>query len=189
MKSPQLIRSSGRVIAGLMLSAALLGLTAQQNAMAQEGAYGPLPGDWEVTLGGGGSNNKDFDTGAGNVNGSIGYYFTENLELSLRQGISYADADNAESSWAGSSRIALDYHFNLERWRPFLGVNFGGFYGENLNDSWAAGLEAGVKYYVMEKTFIFGMAEYAWAFNDADEADDAFDDGQFIYSLGLGFNF
>lgn len=186
MKSPQLIRSSARVIAGLMLSAALLGVASQQNAMAQ-GAYGPLPGEWELTLAGGGSNDKDFDAGAGQVGGSLGYYFTENMELSLRQSVAYSE--NGSSSWAGSSRVAFDYHFNLERWRPFVGVNFGGFYGDGINDSWAAGLEAGLKYYVLEKTFIFGLAEYQWAFNDADDADDAFDDGQFVYSLGIGFNF
>jgi hypothetical protein len=83
----------------------------------------------------------------------------------------------------------VDYHFNLDRWRPFVGANFGGFYGDGVDDTFAAGLEVGVKYYVLPKTFILGSLEYQWLFESAGGADDSFDDGQFIYGLGIGFNF
>ena len=37
--------------------------------------------------------------------------------------------------------------------------------------------------------FIFGMIEWLWFFDDGSDFDDNFDDGQFVYSLGVGFNF
>ena len=149
--------------------------------------YGPDSGDWELTLGGSGSSAHDFDGGRADVTGSLGYYFTPHWEVSIRQGIGFSDF--GESSWSGATRAALDYHFNLDRFRPFLGVNFGGIYGDGVTDTFAAGLEAGLKYYVSSKTFILGMIEWQWLFKDASSADDAFDDGQFIYSLAVGFNF
>ena len=150
--------------------------------------YGPKAGDWEVTLGGSGSNDKDFKTGGFGANFSIGYFLNEHVELAIRQGFNYSDL-NDDSAWNGSTRGAIDYHFDLNRWRPFIGANFGGFYGEQVTDSWAAGLEAGFKFYVKPETFLFAMGEYQWLFRDSDGIDDQFDDGRFVYSLGIGFNF
>jgi hypothetical protein len=151
------------------------------------GYYGPETGDWELTLGGSGSSSHDFDGGRADLSASLGYYINPNWELSLRQGIGFADF--GESSWSGATRGAVDYHFHLDRWRPFVGANFGGVYGDGVTETFAAGLEGGLKYYVSNKTFILGMIEWQWLFKDAGDADDAFDDGQFIYTLAIGFNF
>ena len=149
--------------------------------------YGPAAGDWELTLGGSGSNDNDFDAGGFGVNTSIGYFMTEAWEISVRQSLNYSDF--GDSSWNGATRAALDYHFDLDRVRPFIGVNAGGIYGDGVTDSFAAGLEGGIKFYVREKTFIFAQGEYQWLFKDVDNADNNFDDGAFLYSLGIGFNF
>jgi hypothetical protein len=53
----------------------------------------------------------------------------------------------------------------------------------------AAGLEGGAKYYVKPKTFIFAMVEYQWLFNSGNDVANNFDDGRFLYSLGIGFHF
>lgn len=152
--------------------------------------FGPRAGDWEITLGGGGSNDKKFRGGGFNVTGSLGYFFTDNWEAVFRQGFGWSDFGTASpSTWNGSTRAAIDYHFNLDRFRPFIGLNFGAIYGKGSSDTWAAGLEAGVKYYVLPRTFVFAMAEYDWTFRNLRRADNQFDNGQFIYSLGLGFNF
>jgi hypothetical protein len=37
--------------------------------------------------------------------------------------------------------------------------------------------------------FIFGRIEYQFFFENSDQADDAFEDGQFVYSIGVGFRF
>ena len=172
-----------KTVSTLLLGCSLLFTS---GSFAQD-VFGPEPGDWELILGGGGASDKDFEAGAFALNGSLGYYFTRPLELSVRQGISFSDF--GDSQWNGSTRVALDYHFDLKRFRPYIGVNFGGIYGESIEDSWMAGLGAGVKHYVLEKTFIFAGAEYNWLFKDTDSVDNNFDDGQFVYTLGIGFNF
>lgn len=149
--------------------------------------FGPAKGEWEITLGGSGSSDKDFDAGGFGLSGSVGYFLTEHWELALRQGYSFSDTGT--DIWSGSTRGALDFHFDLNRLQPFVGATFGGLYGKGVNDSWAAGLEAGLKFYVKPKTFIFGMAEYQWLFKDADNIDNNFDEGQLLYSVGIGFNF
>ena len=149
--------------------------------------YGPNKGDWELTLGGSGSNDEDFDNGGFSISGSIGYFLDESWEIVLRQSVSFSNF--GESSWNGSTRVALDYHFDLDRFRPFVGINVGGIYGEDVDETGAAGLEAGLKWYVKQETFIMAMAEYQFFFESADDVDDNFDNGQFLYTLGIGFNF
>lgn len=142
---------------------------------------------WELIISGGGSNDKDFDNGGFNLNVEAGYYFTPELFVGVRQGIGFADF--GDSSWSGSTSAAFDYHFNFERLRPFLGVSFGGIYGDDVEETFIAGPEAGVKYYVKNDTFIYGRVAYEFLFEDADDADDAFDEGRFVYVVGIGFNF
>ena len=151
---------------------------------------------WELTLGGGASNSVDFDGFNGSLNAQVGYYFTENLELAVRQSVTYsdlqADADGDSSSWNASTRVAFDIHFPLgDRGHivPFVGANIGFIYGQNVDDTWIAGPEAGVKVYLNSSTFVFVLAEYQFFFENGGDADDAFDDGAFVYSLGLGFRF
>jgi hypothetical protein len=144
-------------------------------------------GDREFTLSGSGSNNSDFDAGSFGTSFSIGMFPTKALEIALRQIVNYSDF--GDSSWSGSTRLALDYHFDLDAFQPFIGANIGGVYGQDFRDTWEAAPEAGLKIYVKDKTFLFGMAEYQFFFRDVDDADDNFDDGQFVYSLGIGFNF
>ena len=73
--------------------------------------------------------------------------------------------------------------------RPFVGLNLGGFYGDNTTDTFAAGIEAGLKFYVRPKTFVFALVNYAWTFDNADDAGDNFDDGAILWTVGVGFNF
>src|SRR5687768_15370414 len=72
-------------------------------------------GDWELTLGGTGSNGPDFDGTSFGVNASIGYFMSKELEISLRQSVSYTDltAGSDGSAWGASTRIAVDYHFDM----------------------------------------------------------------------------
>ena len=187
-----------RVVLGALAVGALL---PAGNARAQDGFD---QGDWELTLGAGGANDNNFDGVTFNLNGSLGYFFNDNLELSVRQSVSYSDVgsfadpddeddfddeDPEGSAINASTRVALDYHFDLGRWQPFVGVNFGGTYGDTVADTFVAGPEAGVKFFLNDTTFIFGLAEYQFFFDEADEADAAFDDGQFIYTVGLGVRF
>jgi hypothetical protein len=145
-------------------------------------------GDKEITFSGQAANGPDWDGFVAGASGSIGYFMTDNLELSLRQSLTYTDI-GVDSSINGSTRVALDFHFDLEQLQPFVGGNFGYVYGDAVNDTFEAAPELGVKYFVNSTTFLFAMAEYQIFFDSADEADAAFDDGQFLYTFGIGFRF
>lgn len=151
---------------------------------------GPQAGSYEITLGGGGASNQDLDSSSGAVSGSFGYYFSESLELSVRQSLNFINPDGGDSGWGGSTRAALDHHFATDsRLRPFVGVNAGLIYGDGSDDTLAAGLEAGLKYYVQPRAFIFALAEYSWSFDDTEDAEDNFDQGGFQWTLGIGLTF
>jgi hypothetical protein len=151
--------------------------------------YGARAGELEFTLGGSGSSNKDLDNSLGGVNFSVGYFMSDTLEIVGRQSASYANGPGGGGAdYNGSTFVALDQHFGSSRLRPFVGINFGGLYGDNTSDTWAAGLEAGLKFYVHPQTFVFGLANYEWTFKNSGDATDNFDNGAFLWTLGVGFN-
>lgn len=150
----------------------------------------PQRGDREFTLGGSGATNKDFNDSLGGVSFSYGSYLNETLAVVLRQSVNYTNPSAGGTQWNGSTKIALDQHVMANgRWRPFVGANFGRIYGDAVHDTWSAGLETGLKYYVLPRTFIMATVEYGWLFDDSDAVDDRFDDGQWNWTVGIGFNF
>jgi hypothetical protein len=161
-------------------------------AFAQDSQFrgGAKTGSNEITLSGTGSSNNDFDAGSFGVSGSYGYFMTNSFELGARQSINWAGANNADDSWSGSTRIFADYHFlSTQRFRPFVGASIGYTYGDGVSDTGTIGPELGIKYYVNDTTFIIGMAEYQWFFDSGDDVSDNFDNGAFLYTVGLGFVF
>ena len=154
-------------------------------AFGQNTARGPF----ELELGGSGANGPNFNGFTAAVNGSLGYYFNDNLEISVRQSLAYSDV--AGVSWDASTRVALDYHIPLGdqgQFQPFFGANIGYVYGQGIHDTFEGAPEAGLKYYVNATTFIYGSVEYQFFF-DQHSTTSAFSDGQFIYGLGIGFRF
>ncbi len=153
-------------------------------------AFTPAEGSREFMIGGSGSSNKDFDNSSGGLSFAYGMYTSPTSEWLIRQTVSYANPANSRANFDGSTKLAYDWNFATQsRFRPFVGANAGGVYGDDVRDTWAAGLEGGVKYYVMPRTFIAATAEYGWLFNHARDVDDRFDDGQWNWSLAVGFNF
>ena len=116
-------------------------------------------GDWELTLTGNGLSDNDFDATSLTVGGSIGYFFTDQIEVGLRQTISLGRRLTT-ACFNGSTSVFGDYHFDLDRWQPFIGANFGYVYGDSLDDTFVAGPEGGVKYFVNNTTFIFASVQY-----------------------------
>ncbi|HZP59751.1 MAG TPA: hypothetical protein VFB27_05455 [Opitutaceae bacterium] len=151
---------------------------------------GPHKGSSEFTLGGNGSSDKRMSNSLGGISFSLGSYFTDTTEVLLRQSVDYSNPSGARQAWDGSTKLALDQHVLANgAWRPFVGANFGGIYGKRVHDTWAAGLEAGLKYYTLPRTFIFADVEYDWFFRHAAHAlGSKFNDGEWNWNLGLGFN-
>jgi hypothetical protein len=145
-------------------------------------AQGFMQGDKELMLNASGASDNDFDNTIFSIAGDLGYFFTPNIEGSIRQGVSFTDTEASGSSLNASTRGAVDYHFDMGRWWPFVGANIGYIYGEDVSEDWALGFEGGLKYFVNETTFIHGRVEYQWLLDGDDD-----DDGQWVYVVGIGF--
>jgi len=152
--------------------------------------FGPEKGDWEFTLGGSGGSNKALNNSLGGANVMLGYYVCNTLEVSVRQSANYTNGPAGGGAvYDGSFFAGIDQHFDFGRLRPFVGVNVGRLYGDSTNDTWAAGIEGGLKVYVKPQTFLFALANYVWTFDSSNNASDNFNDGAFLWSVGVGFNF
>jgi hypothetical protein len=148
-------------------------------------------GDWVMTLEGAGGNDKAFSHGEFLVEGSIGYFLTQNVELSLRQEVGYAAAGATvgegnlgggtvgHSETVGVTQVAADWVFNLGAWAPYVGGNFGMAYGTRERGSDELGAEVGIRYFINATTFVFAQAE--WDLPDVNEKRS-----EFLYTLGLG---
>ena len=132
-------------------------------ASAQPAAVGPEHGDREFSISGTGSSDRDFDSGSFGVTGDLGWYLQDNTVAGVRQSINYASIEGEnikDDFWNGSTRGYLNYQFLTDETRPFIGGSFGGIYGDGVKDSAFAGLETGVKHYVLAKTYLLARVEY-----------------------------
>ncbi|WP_404378463.1 hypothetical protein [Caenispirillum salinarum] len=154
----------------------------------QAGSYARGVGDWELRLSGTGASDKDFETTSFGVSGTVGQYLYPGVLVGIQQDVAFADTDD-DNQLNASTRIFGQYVFDLGQWQPYVGAAIGGTYGEDVNSTFTAGPQLGVKYYADRNTFIYVGTEYQFAFEDSDEIDDAFDDGSFYHTLGVGFNF
>jgi hypothetical protein len=179
-----------RILFAVSLVALCPAVAAAQSTPISDAAFGPQQGSHEFTLSGTGSNDNEFDRGTFGVTASYGYYFSRNLELSARQSVNWTAVNNADDQINASTRGGLDYHFDVTpRWRPYIGASIGAIYGEGVSDTGTIGPEIGVKYYVNPSTFIGLQTEYQFLFKGSDDIDNNVDDGRFVYTLGMGFNF
>ena len=85
--------------------------------------------------------------------------------------------------------LGLSVTFGNGKARPFIGASIGGVYGDRVDETFMASPEIGFKYWVQDKTFITAMAEYQFLFKSGSDAQDRYDDGVFLYSIGIGFNY
>lgn len=171
------------------LSAATLAAVMAMPAFAANAmSYGPSAGSREFTLAGTGTSNNDLDNSTIGLSGSYGWYLGPNTAVNLRQSWSYADVPG-DNTWLASTRVGVDYHFGQGRLRPFVGLNIGLVYGDDVDTTGIAGPELGLKYYVKPETFVYAQSEYQFFFEDSDEFESNYDDGSFVHSVGVGFNF
>lgn len=158
-------------------------------AQSDRDQWGPQRGQWELLLAGTGANDKRFDTGGFAATAGVGYFLTNDLEIGVRQLAVYDDPDKAPAVFGGMSRVAIDYHFPLGRFRPFVGGNFGWVYGDQFDDSLMSAPEAGVKIDLKRDAFLLAMLEYQFFFERSDDIDTAWNHGTAVYTLGLGIRF
>jgi hypothetical protein len=150
----------------------------------------PAAQDWDVSLSGLGSAQNDFNgsprSGSSGSFGAqlwLGYFLNDNMEVGGRQSLNYAST-TAGAQWVGTTQLALDYHLHMDKLVPFIGANLGYNYGtQGFRDTWNFGPEAGVKYYLQQKAYIFGLAQYQMPFTGK-----TLNEGRWAFSLGVGMN-
>ena len=137
-------------------------------------------GDWEMFVAGSGISDSGFDNTSLSVSLSLGYFFNDNLEAGVRQTIAFSDTEAGGSDFAASTTGFVDYHFDLDRWQPFVGAFIGYSYGDAVDDDGVYGPEGGVKYFVNSTTFIAATVQYVLPF---DSDNDEF----WQYSVAVGW--
>jgi hypothetical protein len=172
----------------LLLLAGLSGAAFAQTAI--ETTQPQTDASREFTIGGSGSSNTDLDDSFGSLDLSYGMFSSPRTEWLLRQTVSYSNPDNGDNGWVASTRLAYDWHFtDVNTTRPFVGLNAGRLYGNAVNDTWTAGVEAGAKFFMKSQTFVYAMVSYDWLFDKGNQIDDRFNDGRLNWSLGVGYQF
>jgi hypothetical protein len=163
-----------------MVSVVAIALVLPTLALAQ-----PEAGNWELTLAGRGSNDDDFDDGAFLIGAKVGYFYTKEIEIFLRQDIDILYNQGGDAGFF--TAVGVDYHFDLDQWQPFVGAQIGMFYGDDtiVEDTGAFGPEIGVKYFVNNTTFIYGEVGWIWFFDESESGDE--DDSRWTYAVGIGF--
>lgn len=173
-----------------VFTAAMLAVPGMALAQGGDSRFlGPQVGDWEATLSGSGTSNRSFNDHNIGISGSVGNYVAPNVLLGVRQSFSFARVRDGRDIVNAGTRGFADYVFNLGRLRPYVGVNIGGIYGRGVKDTFAAGPQAGLKYYADQRTFLFAQTEYQWTFSRLRRIDDEAGRGQFFHAIGIGMNF
>lgn len=150
-------------------------------------AAGPDKGDQEIILSA--TSDWPFDDITSGTAGGYGRFLSDHSLIGVRQSVNWTDREGGDRSWSGATRGFYQFHFDLDRQRPFAGASLGGIYGEAIDESFFAGPEFGVKYYASDTAFINLIAKYQFFFEEAGPADEAFEEDTFFYGLGIGYNF
>jgi hypothetical protein len=142
-------------------------------------------GDWSLRLSGAGSSDNDFESTALSGAAEIDYFLGDNFSVGLDQSVTFVDA--SDTSLSGATRAGADFYIDLDRWQPYIGAFVGYIYGDDVEETWIAGPEGGVAYFVNATTFIFVEVEYQFLFENTDDFSDNVDDGIWAYGMGIGF--
>jgi hypothetical protein len=90
-------------------------------------ASAQVRGPWELELSGSAVNGSKFNGVSAAANVDIGYFILDQLEVGVRQSISYTDI-GVPKALDGSTRVAVDFHLPLgdqNQFVPFVGANLG----------------------------------------------------------------
>lgn len=183
MNSP--VRALLATCACALASSAFAQVTVFTDSIA---SFGRAGGPDEIPLRTADPRAYDATTVLGPVVVTVGTASGASLPALLRQPVStVAPASATDLQLNAAHRIGFDQYLSEGAFRPFVGVNIGRLYGDP-DGQWSAGLGGGAKYYVQPRTFVQASVEYGWMFSSA-RATERFTDGQWTWSMGLGFTF
>lgn len=146
-------------------------------------------GDWDFRIAGSGSNDEGWNRGNAALELGVGYFLSDALEVELRQAMTMGNPVGSGTEWNGATRIALDLYLPIGWVNPFVGANFGSIYGDTVPDTLIAAPEVGIKWFLQSDAYLLAMGEYRFQFDDVGDIHDSFNDGTFVYTVGLGLRF
>ena len=146
----------------------------------------PAANDKEIEIAGGLFHAEGSDTGALNVDLSLGYFLTPGWEIGFRQALNYNFIEDATDAWVATSTPFVNYNFQFGNVVPFVG----GFIGLAWNDRDATGTlgpQGGVKLFFNPQTFLGLRYRYEWFFNSFERVGRNADSGNHVFNIGLGY--
>jgi hypothetical protein len=172
------------VMAALVAAALLVSTTlAATNAPLASAA---ADNQWTFSLAGGGSSALTGDNASAvGLNLELGHAGKLVLPMNagVRQGVGYADADGADSTWVLSTKLFSDWTvLKLGNLQFDVGGNAGINYG-NTTLTWTAAPEAVVRLYLKKDVDVFGRVEYPFNLNEGRSQQ------QLVYVLGVRVGF
>jgi hypothetical protein len=186
-----LVAAAGGTVDGSCSGAPVADRAVSAGGDADPDEDGPESRDWEASIDGSGRwtrGNGDVEDSHYALSASLQYYLTENIEPGLRQTVEWVNPRDESSLLTGSTRIAIDVNFPMGKVRPFVGGSFGLAYGDGIDgtDNLLAP-EAGIKFYIGERTFLILSIELDAVFNSWHDLDQAWDDADVLSSIGVGY--
>lgn len=136
------------------------------------------------TLAGNGATSvKGWNTSFGlNAGLSLEGVLVSPLEVGVRQGIGLVDNRDVR----GDTALFADFNVPVsKRLTAFVGADIGDVYGQGVNNTVFAGPEAGLKLFVVEKTYIYGRVNYDFQLTDRSGTDR----DSLRYTVGVGIKF
>jgi len=171
-----------RKIARLFATAALIGWLLGAGTVIAA----PTDGASEVQVSAGFFHTQGSDSGSLNADLSYGYYFTPGWQLGIRQALNYNFIDDHRDFWLATTAPFVNYNFRVtDIIVPYLG----GFIGLVWNDrdvTGTIGPQAGVKFFVHERTFLNLGYRYEFFFNRIDAIDNNASRGNHVFNVGIG---
>lgn len=110
------------------------------------------------------------------------------LEKIFNPEVSFSDIPE-EKVWDDTTRLIVDYYFGSGEITPLVGISMGYVQKENEKKQLLARPKIGLKYYMNPSTYLYGLLEYQLLFDETARLPDVYDDGEFVYGIGLGLTF
>jgi hypothetical protein len=172
-----------RDIVRLFAAAVLIGwLVSDGTAIAA-----PTDGASEVQVSAGLFHQEGSDSGNFNLDLSYGYYLTPAWQLGFRQALNYNFIDDSRDVWIATTVPFINWHF---AWTDIVVPYLGAFIGLAWNDRDATGTlgpQAGIKFFVHDRTFLNIGYRYEWFFSRFEAIEDNASRGNHVFNLGIGF--
>jgi hypothetical protein len=95
----------------------------------------------------------------------------------------------SEPALHGTSRLDIDRSSTEGAFRPFMNLAIGRLYGDAFADHWTAGIGGGARLFLQPRTFLRASVEYGWEFSQWRAINERLMEGQWSWSMSLGFTF